>query len=369
VIASLVFRRFLLIASLCVVSIPTLAQVCDGRSAPTQIQVQLMFGADSPTDVTPGLGERDVPRQGDNAGAYREYFSNTSDIRVQLYEQLGGLVSETPPNAEGKVRISVCRNSRYTLRVTGSTIQEVTVDSVQANRGDRLLTIVLHRRLSKQEEKAHKAMVAASRLRIPRRARKEFKKGNDALERDKMDKAEAHFRKAIQLYPDYDEAQNSLGMLLMRQGKRVEGKEAFLRAVSINPRYAGACINLAKIGIDDKDFPRALDFARQALTSEPANPTALFVATEAAFFTKNLAETVRYARTLHDLPHESYGLVHFLAGKSLQMQQMNAEAAIEYRRFLEEDPSDPNAARASELLRMLSAQSGTSAIHPFLESQ
>jgi tetratricopeptide (TPR) repeat protein len=156
---------------------------------------------------------------------------------------------------------------------------------------------------------------------------------------------------------------------MVRQGKRVEGKGAFLRAVSINPRYAAACINLAKIAIDDKDFPRALDYSRQALASEPANPAALFVATEAAFFTKNFAETVRYARMLHDLPHESYGLVHFLAGKSLQMQQMNAEATAEYQRFLEEDPSDPNAARASELLRMLSAQSGTSTIHPLLESQ
>jgi tetratricopeptide (TPR) repeat protein len=362
------FRRCVLAAG--ILSVPTFAQVCDSRASTTQIQVQLMFSADTASESAPGLGDRDSARQGDTAGAYKQPFDNTSDIRVQLYEQLGGLVSEASPNTDGKLRINVCRNSRYMLRVTGSTIQEVTVDSVQANRGDRLLTIVLHKKLSKQEQKTHKAMVAASRLRIPRRARKEFKKGNDALERERLDKAEAHFRRAIQLYPDYDEAQNSLGMLLMRQGRRTEGKQAFLRAATINPRYAVACINLAKIGIDDKDFPAALDYARQALTSEPVNPAALFVAAEAAFFTNSFAETVRYTRALHDLPHPSYALAHYLAGKSLQMQQLDSDAAAEYRRFLEEDPSDPNALRAAELLQILLARDATgSTSHLFPESQ
>jgi tetratricopeptide (TPR) repeat protein len=362
------FRTVVLAASIGTFCMPACAQVCDSRGTITQIQVQLMWSADTATESAPGLGDRDSVRQGDSAGAYRQRFDNTSDIRVQLYEQLGGLVSEAPPNPDGKLRITVCRGNRYTLRVTGSTIQEVTVDSVQANRGDRLLTIVLHRRLSKEEEKARNATIAANRLRIPRRAQKEFKRGHDALEHDKWDKAEAHFRKAIQLYPDYDEAQNSLGMLLMRQGKRTEGKQAFQRAVSINPRYAAACINLGKIGLDDKDFSMALDYARQALTSEPANPTALFVAAEASFFTRNFVETVRYTRALHDLPHESYGLAHFLAGKSLQMQQLDSEAAAEYQKFLDEDPNDPNAQRAAELLHILLARNATTP-HKFLESR
>ena len=344
------------------------AQICDGRNAPTAIQVQLMFGDDVPDA---GLDNRKASQQGETASAYRQSFENTSDIRVQLYEQLGGLLTESPPNPDGKVRLNVCKNSRYTLRVTGSTIQEVTLDSIQPNRGDKLITIVLHRRLTKQEEKARKAMVAASRLKIPRKAEKQFKKATDALAHDKFDKAEAHFRKAIEIYPDYDEAHNALGIILMRQGRKAEGKEEFQRAVSINPRYAAAAVNLAKIAIDDRDFAKALDYARQGLIAEPLNPAALFTGAEAAYFTHNYGETVRYTHTLHDMPHGSFALAHFLAGKSLQAQNHIVEAVGEYQTFLDEDPTDPNAGQARYLLDVLTPRHAGAGNAPrlFMEAQ
>jgi len=360
-------RTFLLIGVLSTAAVSAPAQICDGRNAPTPIQIQLMFGQDA---ADPGLDSRKASQQGETAGAYKQSFENTSDIRVQLYEQLGGLLNEAQPNPDGKVRLNVCKNSRYTLRVTGSSIQEVTIDSVQPNRGDKLLTIVLHRRLSKQEEKARKAMVAASRLKIPRKAEKEFKRANEALAKEHWDRAEKRFRKAIEIYPDYDEAHNALGIILMRQSRKAEGKEEFLRAVSINPRYAAASINLAKIAIDDRDFPKALDQARQALTSEPMNPAALFVAAESAYFTHNYAESVRYTHTLHDMPHAPFALAHFLAGKSLQAQQLNAEAVGEYQKFLDEDPADPNASQARYILDVLVAgrTGAVNAPRPFMEA-
>lgn len=344
------------------------AQICDGRNAPTPIQIQLMYGDDAPDA---GLDTRKAAQQGETAGAYKQSFDNTSDIRVQLYEQLGGLLTESPPNPDGKVRMMVCKNSRYTLRVTGSTIQEVTIDSIQPNRGDKLITVVLHRRLTKQEEKARKAMVAASRLKIPRKAEKQFKKATDALAKDKFDKAEAHFRKAIELYPDYDEAHNALGIILMRQGRKTEGKEEFQRAVSINPRYTAAAVNLAKIAIDDRDFAKALDYARQGLIAEPLNPAALFTGAEAAYFTQNYGETVRYTHTLHDMPHGSFALAHFLAGKSLQAQNHVAEAVGEYQTFLDEDPTDPNASQARYLLDVLTPRHAGAGNAPrlFMEAQ
>jgi tetratricopeptide (TPR) repeat protein len=362
----LALRVFLSIASFGALVVSAPAQICDGRNPLTPIQIQLMFGEDA---ADTGLDSRKASQQADTAGAYKQSFENTSDIRVQLYEQLGGLLTEAQPNPDGKVRMNVCRNSRYTLRVTGSTIQEVTLDSIQPNRGDKLLTIVVHRRLTKQEEKVRKAMVAASRLRIPRKAEKEFKKGSEAFAREHWDKAETRFRKAIEFYSDYDEAHNALGILMMRQGRKAEGKEEFVRAVSINPRYAAAWINLAKIAIDDRDFAKALDHARQALTSEPMDPAALFVGAESAYFTHNYAETVRYSRTLHDLPHAPFALAHFLAGKSLQAQQLTAEAIGEYQKFLEEDPADPNAGQARYLLDVLIPRNAGAAPRPLLEAQ
>jgi tetratricopeptide (TPR) repeat protein len=336
---------FLLLAAL-----PAGAQICDSRSPLTAVQIQLMFGDDA-SDVM--LSNHDTAQHSDNAGARKQTFDSSSDIRVQVSEQLGGVVAENAPTAEGKVVVNLCKNNRYTLRVTGSTIQEVTIDSIQPNRGDRLITIVLHPKLTKEQQKAREAAVSAKRLGVPRKAVKELEKGNRAWKDGKVEKARAHFEKAIAIYPQFDEAQNALGLLLIRENQREAARAAFSHAIEANPKYAPALINLAKLEFDAKQYANAARLAQQALATEPLSPPGLFVAAEATFFAKRYAETVSYAKTLHTLPHSQYALAHYLAAKALESQGQIADAALEYQTFVDEDPSDPNATRARELLALL----------------
>ena len=157
------------------------------------------------------------------------------------------------------------------------------------------------------------------------------------------------------IYPQFEGAQNSLGVVLMQEGKKTEGRAAFEAAVAVNHNYAPAQINLAKIAFDEKRFDDAYTLARQALKSEPLNAAALFVAAESAFFKGEYGDTVSYTRTLHSLPHQHYGLAHYLAAKSLEAQHQPEAAIVEYQTFLEENPSDPNAKRARELVALLQA--------------
>src|SRR5262249_33744375 len=151
--------------------VPASAQTCDSRSPLTQVQVQLLFG-DEAADIT--LSNRDSAYNGDTAGARKMSFDSSSDIRVQISEQVGGIVAEGSPSPEGRVVVNLCKNNRYSLRVTGSTIQEVTIDSLQPGRGDQLVTVVLHPKLTKEQRKAMEASVSAARLRVPKKAQKEL---------------------------------------------------------------------------------------------------------------------------------------------------------------------------------------------------
>src|SRR5260370_38234835 len=155
--------------------------------------------------------------------------------------------------------------------------------------------------------------------------------------------------------PSFEEAENSLGVVLMRQGRENEGRVAFERAISVNNNYAPAQVNFAKIAFDEKRFEDACGLARQALKSEPLNAGALFVAAESSFFRRDYQETVSYTRTLHSVPHQQYAVAHYLAAKSLDLQHQTEAASAEYQTFLEEDPGDPNAKRARELLVLLQA--------------
>lgn len=336
----------------------TFPQLCDPRSGvPIQMQVQLTFSDQAlDTPSTAATAQNDSAHRGDAPGVHRsDDFSTNAQIRVQLQDPLGGTLQEASPNSDGLLRMTVCRNGIYRLRVTGPIIEEAVLDDLHPGRGDKLLTVVLQHKLTAQGAKASQPMISTRQLAVPKRAKKQLDKANGALRRGNLEDAERYYTKAIKLYPDYAEAENNLGIVLMKQGRRSEGKAAFTRAVTINDHFASAYVNLAKIAIDDKRFSDAYVLSGKALLTEPLNPSALFVAAEAAFFTARYTETIAYARTIHSLPHTSYALVHYLAAKSLEAQNQPEAAINEYHTFLDEDPLDSNAKRARELLSRLEA--------------
>jgi Flp pilus assembly protein TadD len=128
--------------------------------------------------------------------------------------------------------MTVCKNSIYRLRVIGPMIEEALVDSVQPGRGDKLVTVVLHRKLANQEQKARTATVSAQGLRVPKKAQRQLDKGDAALKKGKLEEAKRHYTKAIQIYPEFEEAEDKLGIVLMQLGQKQAGKSAFKRAPS-----------------------------------------------------------------------------------------------------------------------------------------
>jgi tetratricopeptide (TPR) repeat protein len=346
------FRIGLALAALTVLS--TAQTVCDARSGqPTQIQIQLSFDETS-EDNGDGSAALDTASRSETAGGQRsrDYLTNTQ-IRVQLHDPLGGMLQESAPNAEGQVRMMVCRKLIYRLRVIGPEIEEAIVDRVEPNRGDKYVNITLHKKGDKKRKKSGRSLISASGLKVPRKAMKAYEKGNDILKNSDVVEAEKYFREALRIYPQFEDAENRLGLVLMVQGKKEEGKAAFERAIKINDHYAAALVNLAKVAVDARNFKEAYGFSQKALSTEPLNPGALFVAIESAYFSGNYQEAVAYTRTLHTLPHAKYGLAHFLAGKALQAQKQDSPALIEYQTFVEEDPTDPNALQARELMSYL----------------
>jgi Tfp pilus assembly protein PilF len=339
------------------------SQNCDPRSGPpVQMQVQLAYGENESAETVPG----DISSQKDSmhrdaavGGEQGHAFKNNMQVRVELQDALGGTLQQGSPNAEGKLQFTTCSDGAYRLRVTGPNIEESLVEDLQPGRGDRMVNVTLHHKPETSKPNAPRATASTLALHIPRKAHKQLERGDAALRQGKLGNAEERYAKAVEIYPQFAQAENNLGIVLMKEGRRPEGKTAFERALAIDARYAPAQVNLAKIAFDDKRFQDALKLARQALTTEPLSTAALFVATEASFFSGNYSDTISYSRTLHLLPHKEFSLIHFLAARSLEAEHRSDEATSEYQTFLREDPHDPNAARARESLTLLQAARGS----------
>lgn len=74
-----------------------------------------------------------------------------------------------------------------------------------------------------------------------------FIQGLDAAERKQWHEAEAHYRAALALEPDFLKARQNLGVALGRQGRDEEAAEAYRAALAISPDHANAHYNLALV--------------------------------------------------------------------------------------------------------------------------
>src|ERR1700722_2643959 len=63
----------------------------------------------------------------------------------------------------------------------------------------------------------------------------------------RLAEAEAHYREATALKPDYAEAQMNLGNVLAEQGRRDEAAACYARVLALDPRAAIAHYNLANM--------------------------------------------------------------------------------------------------------------------------
>ena len=86
--------------------------------------------------------------------------------------------------------------------------------------------------------------------------------------------AEACFRKAVKIVPDFAEAYANLGLLLDRQGVTDEAEICYLRSIELNPSYAETHLNLGAFLAHKKRFNEAEASYRQAIALKPHSPAA-----------------------------------------------------------------------------------------------
>lgn len=81
--------------------------------------------------------------------------------------------------------------------------------------------------------------------------------------------AEAAYRKAIALDPNYPFAHRMLGILLAHLGRREEAREAMRRARGLDPFVAAEHALSAQVAFAARDYNVAVQFARQAIVVDP----------------------------------------------------------------------------------------------------
>lgn len=95
-----------------------------------------------------------------------------------------------------------------------------------------------------------------------------------ALARERPREAIAHLRCALRLRPAWPEAENALGVILLRRARYTAARAAFRRAAAAGPRWSIPHLNLGELALAQGDPEEALESFDRALLEEPSSARA-----------------------------------------------------------------------------------------------
>jgi Flp pilus assembly protein TadD len=271
---------------------------------------------------------------------------------VRLQSDAGTTIAQTT-TSNGVAIFSNLAVGHYRLQVSGPSIEDYTSGSFEIGSIESYHEeyVVVRPKTPGLTNPASGGLVTPADLKAPASAREAYFQGNDALIRRDYKKAIQQFQKAIAAYPHYASAHGALGLALLRGGKRKDAGDEFRRAVELDDKQQPAYFNLGKMSLEDGAYGDSEKFLTRAVALAPSDPDAISYLADAQFFEGKYDEVVAAAHKLHAMnPRHPYAATHFLAATALERMHQSEQAAVEYRLFLSEDPSNRRAPLARDAL-------------------
>jgi len=274
---------------------------------------------------------------------------------VTLVDPTGAESDRGVTSNSGDVLFSGLKPGTYQLKVSGPGA-EPTSTQFDITSGIRYSTVFVRlKRTSPPGMVPGKGTLAAvATLNVPGEARKEAEKGYNALHHNDFKEAKEHFRKAIEVYPQYAYAYCGLGVATMKSGAIDEARTAFQRAINLDDHLVAAYQDLARLEYEGQNYSNTETLLEKSLVADPVNLVTLTMLARAELMQGKWDKAIAYARNVHSSAgHEAYALVHLIAAKAWEQKGDLRQAALEYEQFLTEAPHDENAERVRATLRSL----------------
>lgn len=161
------------------------------------------------------------------------------------------------------------------------------------------------------------------------------------LEAGQIDAAIDEARRAVEQYPKSATLYQLFGAALFKKGAAGEARQAFQRAIALDPKVVQNYFNLALVDLSEKNYPEAEKSLETFVHLEPGNAQAHLLLGR-AYHNLNLTlpaiEQFKKALALSpQLP-----LVHYHLGYAYQSQGNLTAALAEYQQEMKQNPGFPD---------------------------
>ena len=201
--------------------------------------------------------------------------------------------------------------------------------------------------------KVEGSFLSAVSFAAPKKARKEYAKALKLNKKGKVDEAESRLLSAVEIYPKYATAWNSLGEIYQGKNQIEEASDAYSRALKADPKYTVPYLHLTQLQLAEGRHQAALETLGSLLKLDHTLGVAHYYQAVAHYALTQYGEAEQAIRQGLKSLHTPPTMSHLLLGDLLARKGTFVEAAEELRLFLKAAPNSPNSAQARNLLARL----------------
>ena len=189
--------------------------------------------------------------------------------------------------------------------------------------------------------------------RLAPKALKETEKGLQALQAGKLDEAETHLKRALQLAPGFPDVNYLMGVLWIQKHDAAQARGYLEKTVQLAPKHAPALLALGEVEYLQKDFAHALQSLEQSLSLKPASWHAHWLAGLASYHLEDYKKSREHAQEALQLGQEKAVSARLLLGEAQAALGEREVALATLEQYLREKPDPAQTATAKELIEWL----------------
>ncbi len=187
------------------------------------------------------------------------------------------------------------------------------------------------------------------------KALRETEKGLQALQAGKLDEAETHLKRALQLAPGFPDVNYLMGVLWIERHDAARARGYLEKTVALAPKHAPALLALGEAEYLQKDYAHALESLEKSISVKPTSWRAHWLAGVASYQLGDYKKSREHARDALQVGQEKAVRARLLLGEAQAALGEREAAQATLEQFLREQPSAPQATTAKELIAWLRA--------------
>ena len=273
------------------------------------------------------------------------------NVRVELRDSSGTMVNTAYSSTGGDFEFRQLPEGSYRV-VAVNGIDQVE-ERVEVNSFNTPVNLHLPTRAIPKDDGRN--TISVQQYKVPERARQELRKAREASVKGKVDEAQSHVAKALEIHPDYADALTMRAILKLANHNADGAVQDLERAIQCDGSYAMAYLVLGSAFNAEAKFDDAIRALQRGETLSPDSWQAYFEMGKAY-----LGKT-EYPAALHELDRAQtlappdYPLIRLIRAHVLMQLDRYNDAVADLQTYLDKNPEGPDAELAQKMLEQAKA--------------